>query len=110
MAPQPKGESVSLAEALASRPFLILVLTNYFCCATHAGPIFHTVSYAQACGLSIMAAVAIYSVEGVAGMAGRLGFGLMGDRFGARQTLAMGLLAQAVFAAAYGLATSLCQF
>ncbi|MBV8796114.1 MAG: MFS transporter, partial [Hyphomicrobiales bacterium] len=38
---QPPGMSVS--EALRSPQFIVLVLTNFFCCATHSGPIFHTV-------------------------------------------------------------------
>src|SRR5689334_24857054 len=44
----------------------VLSLTYFCCCATHSGPIFHTVSYAIACGLPVMAAVTIYSVEGLA--------------------------------------------
>ena len=31
-----------------------------------------------------MAAVTIYSVEGLAGLGGRILFGLLGDRFGAK--------------------------
>lgn len=53
------------------------MLTNFFC-ATHSGPIFHSVSYAQICGISALAAVSIHSVEGIAGMGGRIGFGLLG--------------------------------
>jgi len=76
-------------------------LTYFCCCANHSGPIFHTVSYAIACGLPALAAVTIYSVEGLAGLGGRLLFGLSGDRFGAKQTLVVGLLIQAVAAGAY---------
>ena len=104
------SETMTVREAVTSWPFITLVLTNFFCCATHAGPIFHTVSYAQLCGLSVMAAVSIYSVEGIAGMFGRVGFGVLGDRFGAKRVLAVGLLAQAVGAAAYAGAGSLWQF
>ncbi len=50
-------------------------------------------SYAQICGIAALAAVSIYSVEGIAGMGGRIGFGLLGDRFGAKRVLAAGLLA-----------------
>ncbi|MCW1917307.1 MFS transporter [Rhodobacter sp. KR11] len=103
-------EGMTVKQAVTSTPFLILVLTNFFCCATHAGPIFHTVSYAQLCGLSVMAAVSVYSVEGIAGMFGRLGFGVMGDRFGAKRVLATGLFAQAIGAAAYAFAGNLWQF
>src|SRR3984893_5072448 len=41
---------MSLAQALRSPQFVILLLTNFFCCATHSGPIIHTVSYAVSCG------------------------------------------------------------
>ena len=44
-------------EALRSPQFIILLLTNFFCCATHSGPIFHTVSYAVTCGIPLIAAV-----------------------------------------------------
>ena len=66
---------MSVGEAVRSPQFLILLATNFACCATHSGPIFHTVSYAMSCGLPAAAAVSIYSVEGFAGMFGRLGFG-----------------------------------
>ncbi len=86
---------MSVSQAVRSPQFIILMLANFFCCATHSGPIFHTVSYAVSCGIPMIAAVSIYSVEGLAGMFGRIGFGLAGDRFGAQRVLVMGLLAQA---------------
>jgi len=92
---------MSRAAALRSPQFIILVLTNFFCCATHSGPIIHTVSYAVSCGIPMIAAVTIYSVEGLAGMGGRIAFGLLGDRFGAKRVLVAGLLAQAFGALAY---------
>ena len=103
-------DSMSVREAVMSAPFLILVATNFFCCATHSGPIFHTVSYAELCGLSAMAAVSIYSVEGIAGMFGRIGFGVLGDRLGAKRVLVAGLLAQAFGALGYFFAPDLGQF
>jgi MFS family permease len=101
---------LTVGEALRSAPFIVLVLTNFFCCATHSGPIFHTVSYAQTCGIPLAAAVSIYSVEGLAGMGGRIGFGLLGDRFGAKRVLVLGLLAQAFGALAYAFARNLGEF
>jgi MFS family permease len=92
---------MSRAQALRSPQFIILVLTNFFCCATHSGPIIHTVSYAITCGIPMIAAVTIYSVEGLAGMGGRIAFGLLGDRFGAKRVLVLGLLAQAFGALGY---------
>jgi MFS family permease len=92
---------MSRAQALRSPQFIILLLTNFFCCATHSGPIIHTVSYAVSCGIPMIAAVTIYSVEGFAGMGGRIAFGLLGDRFGAKRVLVLGLLAQAFGALGY---------
>src|SRR6185503_3597459 len=66
-----------------------------------SGPIFHTVSYAVTCGIPMIAAVSIYSVEGLAGMGGRVAFGILGDRFGAKLVLVSGLLLQAFGALAY---------
>ena len=67
-------------------------------------------SYAIACGLAPLAAVTIYSVEGLAGLGGRLVFGLAGDRFGAKRTLVVGLLIQALAAGAYFFARQLGEF
>ncbi|MBP1853539.1 MFS transporter [Rhizobium halophytocola] len=100
-APDMPDDEITTAQALRSPQFIILLLTNFFCCATHAGPIFHTVSYALTCGIPLVAAVSIYSIEGLAGMGGRIAFGLLGDRFGARRVLVLGLLAQAFGALAY---------
>jgi MFS family permease len=93
--------ALSVSQALRSPQFIILLLTNFFCCATHSGPIIHTVSYAVTCGIPMMAAVSIYSVEGLAGLAGRVGFGFLGDRFGAKNVLVSGLLVQAIAALGY---------
>jgi len=105
----PQGE-MSRAEAIRSPQFLILLATNFFCCATHSGPIIHTVSYAISCGIPLIAAVSIYSVEGLAGLFGRIGFGLMGDRFGAKRVLVIGLLVQAFGALAYVFVRELAAF
>jgi MFS family permease len=95
---------------LKSPQFIILLLTNFFCCATHSGPIIHTVNYAVSCGIPLIAAVSIYSVEGFAGLGGRVAFGLPGDRFGAKQVLVLALLAQALGALGYLAASDLGTF
>ncbi len=92
---------LTAAQALRSKPFIVLALAFFACCAAHSGPIFHTVSYAVGCGLSVTAAVTIYSMEGAAGLGGRLLFGVLADRLGAKPVLVAGLLIQALAAAAY---------
>ena len=104
------GLDMSVGAALRSPQFIVLVLTNFCCCATHSGPIFHTVSYAITCGIPAITAVSIYSLEGLAGLAGRLGFGVLGDKVGAKRVLVAGLLIQAFGALGYYFAHSLSEF
>lgn len=82
--------------ALRTPQFIVLAGTFFLCCAAHSGPIFHTVSYALLCGATPLAAAAIYSVEGVAGLFGRLLFGVAADRLGVRRIIVGGLALQAI--------------
>ena len=109
MAAEPQSD-MTVRQAVRSPQFIVLMLANFFCCATHSGPIFHTVSYAVTCGIPMIAAVSIYSVEGLAGMGGRIAFGIMGDRFGAQRVLVAGLFAQAFGVLAYVFASQLGEF
>ncbi|AJY46112.1 MFS transporter [Martelella endophytica] len=109
-APGVAEPEITVGDAIRSPQFIVLCLTNFFCCATHAGPIFHTVSYAVTCGIPLMAAVSIYSIEGLAGLGGRVAFGILGDRLGAKRVLVAGLLAQAFGALAYAFVRELAGF
>ena len=109
-APAEGGEGLTVGRALRTPQFIVLALTFFFCCAAHSGPIFHVVSYALACGLPAMTAVTIYSAEGIAGLAGRLLFGVLGDRYGARRIVVLGLMVQAIGAGAYYFARSAGEF
>src|SRR5882672_8084266 len=84
---QNEDPSMSAGQALRSFPFIVLAATFFACCAMHSGPIFHTISYAIACGVPTIAAVSIYSLEGLGGLGGRLVLGLLGDRYGAKRVL-----------------------
>ncbi len=97
-------------QAFRSKPFLVLAATFFACCATHAGPIIHTVSYAIGCGLPTMTAVTIYSVEGFAGLVGRLLLGVAADRYGVKRIIILGLLTQALAAGAYAAVSRLGEF
>lgn len=90
-----------LSDALKSPQFLAIAAAYFFCCAAHSGPIFHTISYAMLCGVAPMAAVSIYSVEGLAGLGGRLLLGVLADKHGAKRVLIAGLLVQALVISAY---------
>jgi len=91
----------TVAQALRTPQFITLALAHFACCAAHSGPIFHMVSYAIGCGIAPLAAVSIYSVEGLAGLGGRVLLGLLADRFGAKPVLITGLLVQSFAIASY---------
>jgi MFS family permease len=100
----------SAGAALRSPQFIVLALTFFACCAAHSGPIFHTISYAIVCGVPPLAAVTVYSVEGLAGLGGRLALGVLADRFGAKRVLVAGLLVQALAAGSFVFARRLDDF
>ncbi|WP_322415607.1 MFS transporter [Mesorhizobium huakuii] len=109
-APVAEGDGMGVAQALRSPQFIVLGLTFFACCAAHSGPIFHMVSYAMLCGVAPMAAVTIYSVEGLAGLGGRLLYGVLADRLGVKPVLIAGLAIQAIVIAAYLSVSQLDQF
>ncbi|MGH8707916.1 MAG: MFS transporter, partial [Burkholderiales bacterium] len=104
------GPSGGVSAALRSPQFIVLALTYFACCAAHSGPIFHTISYAIACGVPAMAAVTVYSVEGLAGLGGRLALGVLADRYGVKLVLIAGLAIQAFAAGAFVFAVRLGEF
>jgi MFS family permease len=108
--PTASADKSTVGRALASPQFLILGFTFFLCCAAHSGPIFHVVSYAMYCGLGSMAAVSVYSVEGLAGLGGRLLLGVLADRFGAKRVLVCALLVQALAIASYLMVNELDEF
>jgi MFS family permease len=99
-----------LSQVFRSPQFIVLGLTFFACCAAHSGPIFHMVSYATICGVAPMAAVSIYSVEGLAGLGGRLIYGTLADRIGVKPVIVGGLLIQAVALMGYLFVSRLGEF
>jgi MFS family permease len=95
------GVVTSAGQAFRSPQFIVLALVFFGCCCAHSGPIFHMQSYAIICGISPLAAVSIYSVEGLSGLGGRLLLGVLGDRFGAKPVLVAGLTVQALCIGSY---------
>ncbi|ODT78549.1 MAG: hypothetical protein ABS76_23680 [Pelagibacterium sp. SCN 64-44] len=91
-APQPRN----IGAIFRTPQFFILAGVFFLCCAAHSGPIFHTVSYAMLCGASALAAASIYSVEGFAGLFGRVIFGVLADRIGVKRVIVAGLALQAI--------------
>lgn len=107
-APAPRGRTAW--SALRTPQFIVLAGVFFLCCAAHSGPIFHTVSYAMICGASALAAASIYSVEGLAGLFGRVIFGTLADRIGVRRVIVGGLALQAIGIYTYIYVADLSQF
>src|SRR5438094_4065138 len=91
----------STAQVLRAPQFWAIALTHFACCAAHSGPIFHMVTHAIDQGVAGMAAATVFGVSGLASIAGRIGCGLLADRFGAKPTLVAGLTLQAAMVFAY---------
>jgi MFS family permease len=108
--PSAGPSGMTLSKAFRSPQFAVLAGTFFLCCAAHSGPIFHIMSYAIACGIPAMAAVTIYSVEGIAGLGGRLLLGVAADRMGVKKVLVTGLLVQALAIGAYLFVSELGEF
>jgi MFS family permease len=88
-------------EVLAAPQFWAIALTHFACCAAHSGPIFHMVTHASDQGVPAMAAATVLGVSGLSSIAGRIGGGLLADRYGAKPTLIAGLALQAVMIFTY---------
>jgi MFS family permease len=87
---------INMGAIFRTPQFFILAGVFFLCCAAHSGPIFHTVSYAMLCGVSALGAATIYSVEGFAGLFGRVIFGVLADRIGVKRVIVVGLAMQAI--------------
>jgi MFS family permease len=95
------GRDFTAAQALRTPQFAAIALTYFACCAAHAGPIFHMVTYAIDHGITPMAATSVLGVAGLASLGGRVVCGLLADRIGVKRTLIGGLALQAVAASLY---------
>jgi MFS family permease len=92
----PAERQFSPAEVVRAPQFWVIALTHFACCAAHSGPIFHMVTHAIDQGVTAMTAATVLSASGLASVAGRIGTGMLADRFGAKRTLVAGLSLQAV--------------
>jgi MFS family permease len=104
------GREFTAAQALRSPQFAAIALTHFACCAAHSGPIFHMVTNAIDHGVTAMAAVTVLSVASLSSLGGRIVFGLVADRVGARGTLLAGLALQAVAVSLYLFTSNLASF
>jgi predicted MFS family arabinose efflux permease len=104
------GREYSGGQVLKTPQFWAIALTHFACCAAHAGPIFHMVTHATDQGVPAMAAATALGVSGLSSIAGRIGGGLIADRFGVTRTLIAGLVLQAAIIATYVIAREVWTF
>jgi predicted MFS family arabinose efflux permease len=97
-------------QVLKAPQFWVIALTHFACCAAHSGPIFHMVTHATDQGVPAMAAATVLGVSGLSSIAGRIGGGLVADRFGVKRTLIAGLVLQATIIATYLMAREMWTF
>jgi len=109
-APGETRREYTTREVLAAPQFWAIALTHFACCAAHSGPIFHMVTHATDQGVAVMAAATVFGISGLASIAGRVGGGLLADRFGAKPTLITGLAIQAAMIFGYLFARDLGAF
>ena len=95
------GREYTPRQVFTSPQFWAIALTHVACCAAHSGPIFHMVTHTIEQGVPGMAAATMFGVSGLASIGGRIGGGLLADRFGAKPTLVAGLALQAMMIVAY---------
>lgn len=89
------GRQYTTRQVVAAPQFWVIALTHFACCAAHSGPIFHMVTHATDQGIAAMAAASVLGISGLASIAGRIGGGVLADRYGAKPTLIIGLALQA---------------
>lgn len=90
--PDADERHMTAGEALRHPAFWLIALVHFGCCAAHSGPIFHMVSHAMDLGVPKMAAATMLGLSGASSIAGRIGSGLLADRFGSKPAL-VGMLA-----------------
>src|SRR5438477_7823032 len=85
---------LSTGAVLTTPQFWVIALTHFACCAAHSGPIFHMVTHAIDQGIAPLAAASVLGISGLVSIGGRIFTGVLADRFGAKRTLVVGLIAQ----------------
>jgi MFS family permease len=92
---------MSPGAALRHPAFWMIGLVHFACCAAHSGPLFHMVTHAMDLGVATMTAASMLGLSGATSIAGRIGSGLLADRFGAKPTLVAMLAFQALVLSTY---------
>jgi predicted MFS family arabinose efflux permease len=92
---------LTVTQAIRTPQFAAIALTYFACCAAHSGPIFHMVAHAMDLGVAKLAAAGMLGLSGASSIVGRVGSGILADRFGAKRALVGMLTLQAATVSAY---------
>jgi sugar phosphate permease len=95
--------SSSLTQVLATPAFWLIALMHTLCCMAHSGPLFHMVSNMIDHGIDKLAAATVFALAGLASIPGRIGTGLLAERYGSKSMLVLWLTAQATAIGLYHL-------
>lgn len=74
-------------QVLRTRGFWIFVVTGLACCISHSLPLAHIAAFASDRGVAEFAAAGVLGVVGISAAVGRLFWGAVSDRIGARKTV-----------------------
>jgi sugar phosphate permease len=94
--PATSPATYTFTHVLTMPAFWIIALVHFFCCAAHSGPIFHMVSAVIDAGIDKLAAATVFAMSSFASLPGRVGTGLLADRFGSKNILVTWLMLQAM--------------
>lgn len=92
----------TVARVLHNRIFWIFCIASAACCVSHSLPLAHIVAYATDRGISEFVAASLLGVVGTSAAAGRLTWGMVSDRAGARKTVFICIVTQTVLIFALG--------
>ncbi len=92
----PPDVNFAFRQILRSPAFWVISVVHFLCCAAHSGPIFHMVSRVIDAGVPKLAAATVFSWASLASIAGRVGTGVLAERWGSKTVLVAWLFMQAL--------------
>jgi MFS family permease len=81
------GQVWTVRKVLHHRVFILFLVMGLFCCISHSLPLAHIVAYATDRGIGDMVAASVLGLLGVSAAVGRLLWGAVSDRIGARKAV-----------------------
>lgn len=97
------SQDAGFGAVLRTQAFWLIAIMHTLCCMAHSGPLFHMVSNMLDHHIDPLAAATIFSLAGLASIPGRIGTGLLAERYGSQVMLVVWLASQAVVIGLYRL-------